>query len=372
MSKQVYKIENDDPRLQSSHDMARVNYFKNNPHWISEAQNSVDYAVALSRRYAENGDYKVSQIALNALVKINSIYVKVKRKTFFTDTRLFDHPWASDEFINNNLEHLRRDIQIGISRHDEVQIEQLFRTLAALFWIYSKIDYAISDRTKRHANLAVRYLVESMKAVMISLKSPDVMIEGLNLLGQAGHRVLEYGDDAQMSLITDNISTISRAGVVNEELRPITESGIAQLARITFKMICSATENIDFISKSIRKDVSFIVKAFLTVPDNQLPSVLSLYLAPYYSLTKYDSLLHKLIRMENELLKADQDDENANRIVRNIASWTDGIYQTEKDILTLAIEKRSGFTGDIVNWISYITKLLMAISTAPSVRRRYP
>jgi len=69
------------------------------------------------------------------------------------------------------------------------------------------------------------------------------------------------------------------------------------------------------------------------------------------------------------LVKADSGDEKATAIIHNIEQWTDELYQTEKELLLLAIERRSHFTFDMVHWIAHVTKLLTAISQAPACDR---
>ena len=132
----------DDGSSRSSHDIARVTYFTLYPNWTSVAQQGIQYCISFARRYSEQGDHAVSQTALDAIVAINKAYVSAKGKTFFTDHYFFENPLSSDGFINDTLEHLRQNVQIGISRGDEQQIEQTFRAMAQVCQVYLRIDYA--------------------------------------------------------------------------------------------------------------------------------------------------------------------------------------------------------------------------------------
>ncbi|MEN8132506.1 MAG: hypothetical protein ABFS45_20460 [Pseudomonadota bacterium] len=71
-----------------------------------------------------------------------------------------------------------------------------------------------------------------------------------------------------------------------------------------------------------------------------------------------------LTDLTNALSKAEPSDEVAQRVIGHIVEWADGLYQTEKELLLLAIEKKSQFTFDLVHWIVHITKLLLAVSCA--------
>src|SRR5262249_19630595 len=90
------------------------------------------------------------------------------------------------------------------------------------------------------------------------------------------------------------------------------------------------------------------------------------YLAPYYSLTKTQTLGAKLTHLANALVKAPAGDKDAADIIRNVEQWAEELYRTEKELLLPAIEKRSSFTFDMIHWIAHVTKLLVAISQAPA------
>jgi hypothetical protein len=69
-----------------------------------------------------------------------------------------------------------------------------------------------------------------------------------------------------------------------------------------------------------------------------------------------------LTDITNALSEAESSDKVAQRVIRHMVEWADGLYRTEKELLLMAIEKRSQFTFDLVHWIVDITKLLLAIS----------
>ncbi len=357
----------DETPLQSAHDLQRVAFFQINPHWTASAQRAILYAISFARRYAEQGDHEVSRAALNTIVAINAAYVEAKGRTFFTSNPMFENPLASDGFINDTLEHLRQNVHIGISRGDEQQIEQTFRVMTALCQVFMNIDYADRYASKTHANLAVAYLSGAVQSVAPH-SMPDVLMEGVRLMGDAGQLVLSKGNVNEIATISEKIALISCAGVMKEEYRPVTLTGIEQLTRFTFVLIRSSSSDIRFAAREIKEDVSFVVKLFLKLPDTPLSSIHSTYLAPYYSATSATALQTQLTEVANAVAEADENDETAKRIIVNIESWADGIYQNEKELFLLALEKKSGFTFDIIHWIAHITKLLMAVSNAPACK----
>jgi hypothetical protein len=177
--------------LRSTHDMARAMYFQVNPHWTAVSRQAITHVVSFSRRYAEEGDHEVAEAALNAMLAINAAYVVAKGKTFFAQHLMIDNPLATDGFINETLEHLRQNAKIGITRGDEEQIDQIFRTIAALVQLYMTIDYSNEYvQGKQHAQLAAGYLTTAVEAVLPH-NMPDVLIEGVRLMGQCAQLFLQ-------------------------------------------------------------------------------------------------------------------------------------------------------------------------------------
>jgi hypothetical protein len=71
-----------------------------------------------------------------------------------------------------------------------------------------------------------------------------------------------------------------------------------------------------------------------------------------------------LTNLANVISDAAPDDEDANRVIRHLEQWSDQIYETEKELLLIAIEKKSHFAFDIIHWISQVTEILLAVSNA--------
>ena len=349
----------------SVYDLPRFTYFQLNPHWTAAAQKAILYSISFAHRYAEQGDHEVSRAALSAVVTINAAYVEAKGKTFFAHNPMFDTQFSTDAFINDSLEHLRQNVKIGIARGDEQQIEQTFKAMTALCHIFMDIDYVTEHASKAHAHLAATYLSGAVQSV-VPHSMPDVLMEGVRLMGEVGQLVLSKGEAKDIAIISEKIALISCTGVAKEEYRPVTLIGMEQLAKLTFELIRSKSHDIHFASGEIRSDVSLIAKLFLNLPDTPFSSTHSAYLAPYYSGTSAETLQGWLTELINALVNAKADDEAAQRVIRHIEQWADGLYRTEKEIFLTAIQKGSHFTFDIVHWISHVTKILLAVSNAPA------
>jgi hypothetical protein len=324
----------------SKHDLPRLAFFKANPQWISEARRAMAHAVSFARRYAEQGDFEVSGRALEVVVLINATYVATKGRTFFVSNPLFETSHANDGFINEALEHLRRFAHTSTSRGDEEAIRQALRTIAALVQVYMTIDYAAPHtKNKEHAQLAAGYLTAAVEGVL-PRDLPDVIMEGIRLTGGAAHGFLVIGQPNEIVSLVEKISAFAIAGVVKPDYRALTLTGMEQLANLTFGLIRTDAHDIRFAAKRLREHIELIGQIFLGVPDASRANIHSSYLAPYYSLTKTDSLGDKLIQLSNALIDAGMDDKVARRILKNIRTWSDELYRTEKTLLLLAIEKK--------------------------------
>lgn len=350
----------------SKHDIPRVLYFQANPHWKAVSRRSIAYAVSFARRYAEQGDYEVSRRAFSVITNINAHYVKAKGKTFFANNPIFDIPQATDAFINDTLEHLRQLAQLATTRGDEEQIRQVFAGFGGLIRIYATIDYASTYAdTKEHAQLAAGYLSGAVEAVLRH-NMPDVVMEGVRLMGISAQNFLVVGDVNGIVSLVDKIAAISCAGALKQNFRPITLIGMEQLSRLTFDLIRAGGRDIRFAVNQMRGAVELVAQMFLNTRDAPIGSAHSNYLAPYFSFSKKDTLGDWLTQLANEVIAAEKDNERASTIVRNVEQWAEDQYQTAKKLLLLAIDKKSHFTFDIIHWIAHITKALIALSKAPT------
>lgn len=355
----------DSQKLKSNHDVPRLTLFRINPNWTKGAMRSIRHAFSVARRYAESGDHEVSGAALTAIISINHAYIEAKGKTFFGTVSFFDNPLSTDAFINETLEQLRQNIRIGISRGDEQQIEQTLRALAALVQIYLQIDYSNAYASKTHAHLAGHYLSESVKAVARK-DMADVVMEGVRLMGQSAHAILATDTGNDHGALVTEIMAVASMGAINDNYHGISLVGIEQLTSLTLMLIRSDTHEIRFMAAKLRENIALVAKTFLILPERPLSSPCSTCLAPYYSATTNQGFIAQFSQLVNAVTEAKPEDLAAQRVIRNIEHWADGTYQIQKELLLLAIEKRSQFAFDIVYWIALVTKSLLALSNAPA------
>ncbi len=353
----------DNPVPHTDYDTERNKYFLLNQNSTAAAKKEVSHCIAFARRYAEQRDHEVSDAALNSILDINKAYVDVKSKAFFSNSSFID--LASDGFIDDTLEHLRQNVRVGISRGDEQQIEQTFRAVLGLCKIYSNIDYAHEYAKKPHACLAARYLSDAVESV-VPHNMADVLMEGIRLMGTAALTILSKKEPEQVASIAEKIAIISCVGASNEKYRPVTQTGVAQLANLAFELITCDSHDVQYPLRDIRENIKLIVKTYLEIPDTTLISMHSASLGAYYSRIAVTSFQNKKLLLANDVLNAEENDENAIRIINHIEQWADGLYQTEKDLLLLAIEKRSSLAHDIIHAINITTKILCMLTNAPA------
>lgn len=353
--------EKEDEEIKSKYDMERVSYFLLHPNWTASAEQAISYCITFSRRYAEQGDHEVSRVALTGIAVINALYIETKGKTFFSNSYIFDNPLASDSFLTKTLEHLRQNVQLGVSRKDEQFIEQNLLCLLQLTNVYLSIEYGDDHDARSHAHLVSSYLISAVESV-IPHDMADVLIEGVSLLGKAARLIVARDKPDYIASISEKIAFIACTGAVNKNYQPVSQVAVKQLANLTFELLRSKTWEVRYAIKEVRDDIRRIAEMYLKIPDSSLTRVHSLSLAPYYSGTSSDTLMARLTELANALSNADPSDKAAQRVVGHIEEWADELYRTEKELLLLAIEKRSSLTFDLVNWIVNITKLLLAVS----------
>lgn len=344
--------------LESKYDLGRATYFESHPNWTSSADQAISYCIAFSRRYAEQRDHEVSRVALIGIVAINTLYIKAKGKTF-SSGNIFDNSLASDNFLINTLEHLRQNIQVGISRKDEQFIEQNLDILFKLIQIYLSIEYVEAHAAASHAHLVSHYLTSAIESV-IPHDMVDVLIKGVSLLGDTGHLFVLNDEPEYIDTISEKITLIACTGI-NKNYRPVTQVAVKQLARLTFGLLRSESSDVGYAIEKVRANVKLIAEMCLKMPDASLLGVHT-SLAAYYPVFETGGLIVSLTRLINTLCDVKSGDEAAQRVVSHMEKWADKLYQTEKELLLLAIEKRSSFTVVLVDWIVHITKLLLAAS----------
>ena len=343
----------------STHDLACMEFFKISNNGTKRA---LQHAISFARRYAEQGDYEVSEMALNTVIAVNAAYIQSKGRTFFAIDPYFDSPLFNDSIINDTLEHLRQNMQSGLVRRDEQQINQALKAMTELVQVYLDIDYSNPDAEKSHAQLAAEYLASAVQAAAPH-DMADVLLEGQRLMGQCAQCILKHRKPNDIVLLSEKIALIACTGCAKEKYRPMTMEGITQLANLSFSLLRSGSCDIRFAADKVREDVVSVAKLFLKLPDPLL-NIHSTCLGPYYSSTSMQGLRVRLMKLVKCILQAQADNVEARSVIRNIEGWASGLYSTDKELLLAAIKAKSHFTFDIIYWIAGVTEILLAVSNA--------
>lgn len=350
-------------------DSERMAFFIVNPRWTEDAFEALNYAIAFARRFSERGDHEVAATALTAAVAINASYVWAKGRTFMAENYLIENPLTSDRFINHTLEQLRQNAQVGLARGDERQVQDTYRTLAALVQVYLQIAYAGEIAAKTHAYLAAGYLAGAVKATT-QHDLPDVLMEGIRLMGEAARQQLALAEPESVVTGSKSIGEMALVGVVRANQVSVTACGAEQLTRLSLALL-QYTGNHDsrFAIREVRGDV-FNLAAMVVehLRDSSLTAAHRHALSSYFSLTGMQTFAVMLSNVVNDVGNAQTDNKQAQRIVGNIVYWADRLYDPYKELLLAAIAKRSSLTHELITWASYIAKLLLALSCAQACK----
>lgn len=343
----------------------KARFYQDNAYWTVSAGQAIHYAISYAKRFAEQGDYEVTDSAFMHMMLINVAYCEAKRGTFVGVNPFFETPGSTDGFINTSLEQLRQTMQAALARGDERLAESTLRAIERLYGVYLRIEYPGRDRRKHHALLASGYMESAIESV-ISHNMPDLMMEGIRLMGRASKISLDHTSPTEIVGMAEKIASLSYVGVLKTSHQPVTLTAFEQLADFTYDLLVKGKNELGYPVSQLRSAVTEAAKRFLETPDTPLGSRHRNTLGPYFSSTSASSLLQRLKLLVNQLLGASADNVRASEIIHNIESWADQIYIPQKELLLLAIQKRSSFTFDAVGWIVGISELLNALSNAPA------
>lgn len=349
------------------HDMGAWLFFSQHPHWTASGLLAIDYAISMSRRAVDQGDYEASAGALQTLAVINRAYTRAKGRTFFAQTPFLSNPFAGDGFINHTLEHLRQTTAIGISRRDERQIQQAFQTYADLTTVYLQIDYAQDHADHSQATLSAGYLASDVKR-LADTDLTDVVMNGVRQIGQVAIILAIKSKPEDAHTLIDALGEIGRKSVirstVNDISRAATGTVVGQLSRLFNAILVTDHHNVRFSLSEIQREITDLASLILLTPDTLLAGAHSSVLSPFYGLTDESALMRTLERLNGALLARGADDPEAKRILHHLSGWSDGLAIRQRQLLQKAVEKRSHFTFDLTHWLINISKLLMQASTA--------
>lgn len=348
---------------QARYDARRLAFQQMNPAWTGELIRGIRHVIALTRRAADQADINSSGLAFSALIRMNELYVTAKGKTFFSNSPMIENPLVTDAVITETLDQLRLIFRGALARQDEEQMGQILQTYRSLSLVYLTIDYPDNHALKTHAHLAAAYLEGELDAIAPH-NMVDAMMNGVRELGKVALAFVQYARPEEAVSMAQKIGLIGTSGTVREDHRPITLVSMQQLALLTYELIRTQEHDIGYASKSISGAANFTAKLFLEVPDSPLRSIHSSFLGPYFSYMDSSALCSRLGGLADDVAAAPVDSENAKRVSRNFAVWADGLNISLKDLLLLAVEKRSSFLINILHWITDVTEILLSLASA--------
>ncbi|MCD9125774.1 hypothetical protein [Luteimonas fraxinea] len=352
-------------RAENKFDAAKSEFFRVNAHWTKPALRAINYAVSYAKRFAEQGDYEVTDYAFQRVMLINATYCAAKNGTFVGNNLLFEVSGATDGFINASLEQLRQTMQAALTKGDERLAESTLRAIAGLYGVYLEIDYPQRGGSKYHALLAAGYMGSAVESV-VPHNMPDLMMEGIRLMGRSSRVAIERTVPTDITSTADKIATLSQVGVIRANHQPVTLTGFEQLADITFELLLNGKGDISFAIRRLRAAVTGMALSFMETLDTPLGSQHRNTLGPYFSSTSFSSLRSRLASIVNQLAETPRENSRAREIIDNIENWADQIYVTQKEMLLLAVQKRSSVTFDVISWAVGTPEMLNALSNAPA------
>lgn len=354
----------------SSHDLARKVFFQKNTHWTNVSEKAIQHAMSFARRYAESGDYEVSDKAFSSIFDMNIAYIKAKGKTFQVYNLLIDIPQITDKFIMFVLDQLRQNAQHGFFRRDEEQIKQTLRAMEGLSEVYLSIDYAGPRSSKTHANLAASHLASTVESALPH-NMPDILLEGQKLIGQSAQALLSHEDLIATIMLSGKIRNIALSGCIKENYQSAIINGLMILATLSSLLFRSGNFDVCYAAMKIHQDFAAIAKGvFHNISDTPMGNGHQWFLGPLYSVSNTQSLRVQFDLLKSVVIKAVPNSRVALAIIQNIEKWVDGIMQTERNLLLESIKAKSLFTSDMIDWIAYLAIAILRVSNAPACRGR--
>lgn len=342
-------------------DVKRIIFLKNNHGWETTAVQAINYCISYAKRYAELGDYDVSDYSFDRIMYINAKYCSVKRGTYIEDNPLLNIVDNSDAFINLSLEHLRQTMQTALARGDEKLASSTLRGMSGLYGVYLSIEYAGRTRSKHHAMLAAGYISSAVESV-IPQNMADVMMEGIKLMGRNSVKALSYANASDIVGTIQKISMFSTISLKNTVLQPVTLTAFSQFSDINIQLIIKGDINSGFTMDILQKSISEAAIVFLHTEDTPINSRHSYILSPYYSVANVTGFISRIKEIVNYLIDNKIEAESSKVIIRNVEKWADKLYQSQKEVLLVAANKRSSFIYDLISWNVMVCEVLLALS----------
>jgi len=347
-----------------SRDRAKLGFLTANHGWDRSTLQAVNYTFSYVVRFAEAGDYDVSMEAIHSLMRVNAAYCAVKNGAFRGSDLFAASGSSTDAVINTSLESLRKAMRTALARGDERMAESVMAGMSALLGVYLKIDYPGRRPAKLHATLAAGYLQSAVQSV-VPHNMPDVMMEGMRILGRSAQATLVEASATEASAIGEHMALLSSVGIARSDHHPVTLTAFEQLALLSIEMVVRSSADRHPMER-LRVAAFDAAQRFLATNDGPMQRTHANNLSPYFSMSSMTSLGARMTTVANELLGRGAGDPEASRIIGNIRDWSHEIHVQYRDLLVLAVNRRSSLTTDLLHLASGFTSLMLALSSAPA------
>lgn len=336
--------------------ITKYDFFNNHPSWTDNAKQDVIYCNSYAKKLIEKNDYETSKEALKSIAKINATYVEVKNQAFVRRRSFSDSLSSNDKFIEDTLEEIRQNIQDGLARNDERFIINNLEILQELHYIYSNIQYINSRGDRFASSLASFYLIEGLEA-SISHNISNVMLSGIRLLSVVTEKEIIDGESQNIRNIVKIIADLACCGIIDKKLEPIAKSALDKLSEMTVQLLLSKEHDTNFITKEMNEFLYKIGKTEIISLDTSYVVFENIY---------YSRVSSELIDFVNSLTAQELKEDikqNIIKTIENIEKWSDSICYENRELFTLALEYNSNFAHQLVDFISNVSRCLMALAT---------
>ena len=366
-------LQDDEPSVSANDtkkDIEKAAFFRLNPSWTTNLRKALQHCVSFSRRYSELGDHEMSSAALETLIRLNADYISLKDATFFAQNPFFDNKLSADVVITETLEHLRQNIQVGLSRGDEQLVSQSLRSFNGLAMLYLAINYADENESKSHAQLAVAYL-RSAALKVVPHKLTDVLMESVRLIGNATSALIAHDRTAHSTLSIQDLAKISAIGFAQEDFRPVTVEGMKSLSDINLSLLASRHSDVGYISNDVHTTLSTLVDICLKFPDKALGSGHQNYFTHYYSERDFDTQIVRIKHLANSVIGADGENEDARQVIGNLIRWCERLSDNHRHVVTKCFTAKSSLYFDVLHFAAELGNILVGLRNAPACPEHY-
>ncbi len=341
-------------------DQEKMIYFGLNLNWANQPKDSISYCFSFCNRYSEIGDYQIAREAFGVILDINKAYIEIRGKTFKNPNPFLGLNESTDSFINETLELARQFTLKAIQRQDELALDIAFRFFYQAVKIFIQIEYQNDRKNKFHAQLAAGYLSTAVEN-SLKLKSTDMTMIGIGLLGNAGITLLEGSKPENIVSIANTISQIAQKQLIEDKNHPAFQVCIQELT--SFIIALFQNQNVKYSVKEVHKTITLLAKITISFPDGRMFSKHSANLSSFYA-SQPNSFCSSLTIIANKLLDEPEKSRKASFILLNIVSWSEGLYLEFRELFQLAVKQESLFTVDIVHWIKNVSNILLYLSNS--------